>query len=232
MASAQVYEIAFKLAGMVDSSMKSTFAKANSGLEQMGENSKVATGTMKALGAVAVTTGAAIGAIAVGLTGAAKSADAFNGAMKQVQASTNMSTKEVSELKKVSTNLYNANLGEDWNDLADAISKTRSVTKLSGKELETATANALVYRDVFGEDVTQSIKAADTMMRNFGISNTEAFNLLAQGAQNGLNKSEELLDSANEYAPYFNALGFNANQMFDIFNTGLENGAFNLDKVG
>lgn len=231
MASAQVYEIAFKLAGMVDSSMKSSFAKANSGLEQMGENSKVATGTMKALGAVAVTTGAAIGAIAVGLTGAAKSANAFNGAMKQVQASTNMSTKEVAELKKVSTNLYNANLGEDWNDLADAISKTRSVTKLSGKELETATANALVYRDVFGEDVTQSIKAADTMMRNFGISNTEAFNLLAQGARNGLNKTDELLDTANEYAPYFKALGFSADQMFNIFSTGLENGAFSLDKT-
>ncbi|MEJ6529581.1 phage tail tape measure protein [Exiguobacterium sp. USCH10] len=231
MASAQVYEIAFKLAGMVDSSMKSSFAKANSGLEQMGEKSKVATGTMKALGAAAVTAGAAIGAVAVGLTGATKSADAFNGAMKQVQASTNMSTKEVAELKKVSTNLYNANLGEDWNDLADAISKTRSVTKLSGKELETATANALIYRDVFGEDVTQSIKAADTMMRNFGISNTEAFNLLAQGAQNGLNKTDELLDTANEYAPYFKALGFSADQMFNVFSAGLENGAFSLDKT-
>lgn len=231
MANAQVYEIAFKLAGMVDSSMKSSFAKANSGLDQMDGKSKAAAGTMKALGVAAVATGAAIAAVAVGLTGAAKSAGEFNGAMKQVQASTNMSTKEVAQLKKVSTNLYNANLGEDWNDLADAISKTQSVTKLSGKELEKATANALVYRDVFGEDVTQSIKAADTMMRNFGISNTEAFNLLAQGAQNGLNKTDELLDTANEYAPYFKALGFSADQMFNIFSAGLENGAFSLDKT-
>lgn len=231
MASAQVYEIAFRLAGIVDGSMKSAFAKANGGLEQMGSKSKAAAGTMKALGTAAVATGAAIGAVAVGLSGAAKNADAFNGAMKQVQASTNMSTREIAQLKKMSTNLYNANLGEDWNDLADAISKTRSVTKLSGKELEMATANALVYRDVFGEDVSQSIKAADTMMRNFGISNTEAFNLLAQGAQNGLNKTDELLDTANEYAPYFKTLGFSADQMFNIFSAGLENGAFSLDKT-
>ena len=66
------------------------------------------------------------------------------------------------------------------------------------------------------------------MMKNFGISSTQAYNLMAQGAQKGLNKSDELIDSANEYAPYFATLGFNANEMFDVFSTGLKNGAFNL----
>ncbi|MFP3360351.1 phage tail tape measure protein, partial [Planococcus sp. SIMBA_143] len=63
-------------------------------------------------------------------------------------------------------------------------------------------------------------------------TSTEAYNLLAQGAKNGLNKSDELLDTANEYSPYFKSLGFNANQMFDTFIAGAEKGAFNLDKVG
>ncbi|MCP6042611.1 phage tail tape measure protein, partial [Klebsiella pneumoniae] len=37
--------------------------------------------------------------------------------------------------------------------------------------------------------------------------------------------------TANEYAPYFKALGFSADQMFNIFSAGLENGAFSLDKT-
>lgn len=85
---------------------------------------------------------------------------------------------------------------------------------------------------MFGEDVTQSLKASDTMMKTFGVSNSEAFNLLAQGAQKGLNKSDELLDTANEYSVYFKTMGFEANEMFDLFSAGMESGAFKLDLVG
>jgi phage-related minor tail protein len=36
----------------------------------------------------------------------------------------------------------------------------------------------------------------------------------------------------NEYSNQFKGLGFNANEMFDLFASGLDSGAFNLDKVG
>jgi TP901 family phage tail tape measure protein len=232
MSSAQVFEIAFRLGGVVDSSLRNAFNNASSGLSDMGGQSKLASGSMKLIGAAAVTAAAGITGLAVGLGAAVKASDEFNTSMQQIQASTNTSAAEMAEIKKMSTNLYNKNLGEDWNDLAESISAAKSVTGLTGKELEKATANALVYRDVFGEDVSQSIKATDTMMKNFGISSTEAYNLMAQGAKDGLNKSDELLDTANEYSPSFKALGFSANQMFDTFSAGMKSGAFNLDKVG
>lgn len=119
-------------------------------------------------------------------------------------------------------------LDDPYIDRADSMTIAKQVTKQTGEELKKTTAYAVGYRDVFGEDVTQSVKAADTMMKNFGITSEQSFNLLAQGAQNGLNKSDELLDTANEYSVYFKNLGYSANEMFDIFGTGLENGAFNL----
>ncbi|EFV78949.1 hypothetical protein HMPREF1013_00833 [Bacillus sp. 2_A_57_CT2] len=232
MSSAQVYEIAFRLGASVNSNMRSSFNNATNHLSNLESRSGLANSSMKALAAGAIATTAAIGGLAIGLGAAIKASSEFHSSMKQVQASTGESLESMKTMKDMAKNLYNANLGEDWADLAQAISTTKSVTGLTGKALERATANAIVYRDVWGEDVTQSIKATDTMMRNFGITSDHAYNLMAQGAQKGLNKSDELIDSANEYAPYFAKLGFNANQMFDVFSAGLENGAFNLDKVG
>ncbi|MEK5182123.1 phage tail tape measure protein [Paenibacillus sp. FSL R5-0928] len=153
-------------------------------------------------------------------------------AMAQLQAATGVTAEEMLAMKDSAESLYNDRLGEDFNDLGAALATVRQVTQATGAELESTTKNAIVFRDVFGEDITQSIKASDTMMRNFGVTSEQAYNLLAQGAQNGLNKSDELIDTANEYSVYFKTLGYDAEEMFDQFAAGLDAGAFNLDKVG
>ncbi|MEK3873718.1 MULTISPECIES: phage tail tape measure protein [unclassified Paenibacillus] len=192
-------------------------------------------GAAGAIGAVGLVGGAALaGAAAFGAAGVAtyNFADEYSSAMAQIKAATGASAGEMDNFGKVAQSLYNQGLGEGFYDLAQSISIVRQVTKQTGAELEDSTKYAIAYADTFGEDITQSIKAADTMVKNFGITSEQAYNLLAQGAQKGLNKSDELIDTANEYAPYFAKLGFSADQMFDIFAAGLEAGAFNLDKVG
>lgn len=187
------------------------------------------------VGGVAVMGGAALAIGAgVGLAGAAvySFSDEYSTAMAQIQASTGATESEMSDFSNVAKNIYNQAIGENFYDIAESLSLVEQVTKQSGAALESTTQNAIAFRDTFGEDVTESVKAADTMMKNFGVTSDEAYNLLAQGAQNGLNKSNELLDSANEYAPHFSTLGFSAAEMFDTFGAGLEAGAFNLDKVG
>jgi SLT domain-containing protein/phage-related minor tail protein len=232
MSSAQVYEIAFRLGASVNSNLRSSFNNATNQLSNLETRSGMTNKAFKTLAAGAVATAAAIGGLTLGIGAAIKANDEFRTSMKQIQASTGTSLAGMKEIQETAKNLYNKNLGEDWNDLAESISTAKSVTGLTGKALEQATANAIAYRDVWGEEVSQSIKATDTMMRNFGITSDQAYNLMAQGAQKGLNKSDELIDSANEYAPYFAKIGFDANQMFDVFSAGLKNGAFNLDKVG
>ncbi|KJD45980.1 hypothetical protein QD47_08305 [Paenibacillus terrae] len=153
--------------------------------------------------------------------------------MLQIQASTGQTEAQMKGMKDIAKNLYNAKLGEDWNDLALVVGKAKNVLKQTGPELEKSARGAIVLRDTFENlDVDESIKTVDTMMKNFGVTSEQAYNLLAQGAQKGLDKSGELLDSANEYSAYFAKLGFSAEGMFDIFAAGLDAGAFNLDKVG
>ena len=58
-----------------------------------------------------------------------------------------------------------------------------------------------------------------------------AFDLMAKGAQNGLNKSGELADDLTEYSSLWAQAGFSAEEMFAILENGLNSGAYNLDKV-
>ncbi|MFK4167707.1 phage tail tape measure protein [Paenibacillus lautus] len=150
----------------------------------------------------------------------------------QLAAATGATAAELEGLQDISQSLYRQGLGEGVSDLTDALVVARNVTKQEGDELERTAKNAIVLQDVFRFDIPESVKATDTMMRQFGITSEQSMNLLAQGAQRGLDKSGELLDSANEYAPQFAALGYSANEMMDFFASGLEAGAWNLDKVG
>lgn len=228
---AREYQTIFTFGGKLNPTFSKAVEKARGGIGRLatsvGEFGKVVSRVAQYTGAFALVTGVtdAIGNITGSIVG-------FQDSMAQLRASTGATVQDMQELSESAKNLYNQNLGESWDDVAHSLSLVKQVTQQTGEELELTTKHAMVYRDVFGEDIRESIKAADTMMINFGISSEQAFNLLAQGAQKGLNKSDELLDTANEYAPYFAALGFTANQMFDTFSAGLEAGAFNLDKVG
>lgn len=173
-----------------------------------------------------------IGAAAATLSNGVAFVQDYSNSLSNLQAATGATAAEMAAMKDDVTELYAMNMGDSWSDLAGAMTLAKQVTKQTGDQLKETTGLAVTYRDVFGEDIAASIKASDTLMKNFGITSTEAYNLLSQGAQRGLNKSGELLDTANEYAPYFAKLGFSANDMFDTFAAGLDAGAFNLDKVG
>lgn len=177
--------------------------------------------------------GVAAGAALAGFgIAAVHSASQFEQAMSQVKMATNSTNEQMIATREIAKDLYTQNFGEDWADLGNAITIVQQVTSQTGNQLKETTKNALLLRDAFQFEVNESVKTADTMMKNFGITSEQAYNLLAQGAQKGLDKSGDLLDTANEYSGYFSKLGFSANDMFNIFSSGLEAGAFNLDKVG
>lgn len=163
-----------------------------------------------------------------------KSASDLNKALNDLQSSTGMTEQEMEAYRSVMENIYNKNYGESFEDVSDAISQV--VTQIgkmdSGAGLQNLTENALVLRDVFGYDVNESVRAANALMQQFGIDGDQAFNLIAQGAQKGLDFSGDFLDSINEYSVQFSKMGFSAEDMFNIFVSGAENGAFNLDKLG
>lgn len=188
--------------------------------------------------------GSSLGKVALGITGiqaltvtafagaGLNAASKFETAMKQVEGATGATAEQMEATRGIAKNLYSNNFGENWDDLGAAIANVQQVTGQTGSELENTTRNAILLRDQFGFDIPESVKSVDTMMKQFGITSEESYNLLAQGAQRGLDKSGELMDSANEYANQFKSLGFTADEMFDVFASGSAEGVFQVDKVG
>lgn len=177
--------------------------------------------------AAGVVTAAVVG---IGIAGV-HAASEFNDSMRSIQMATGQTAEQMEETKAVATDLYNQNFGENWQDLGDAISSVQQITGQTGEDLKNTTREALLLRDAFGYEVKESIDAAQNAVDLFGISNTEAFNLIAQGTQKGLDASGDLLQTVGEYSVYFETLGFTANEMFDTLAAGAEGGARNVDLV-
>lgn len=164
---------------------------------------------------------------------AVSSAVELDSAMNQFAASTGTATKDLQKYEDVLKNIYGNNYGESFEDIADAMSQVKQqMGDLNEADLQTITEDAFALRDTFEYDIQESVRASKAMMDNFGISGHDAMNLIANGAQNGLDYSGELLDSISEYSVQFAKMGFSADEMFKIFAAGAENGAFNLDKIG
>ena len=157
----------------------------------------------------------------------------YSNAVGQMQAATGVSTKEMEKYEDVLKNVYAAGYGESFEDVANSIAKvTQNLGEMDQATLEKVTEDAYALSDVFGYDVAESTRAAKAMMDNFGIDSKKAFDLMATGAQNGLDYSGELLDNISEYSVQFSKVGLGVEEMFAIFQAGADSGAFNLDKIG
>lgn len=153
-------------------------------------------------------------------------------AMNQFSASTGVAKDDLKGYEDVLKNIYGNNYGDSFEDIAQAMGNVKQqMGDLTGEELQRVTENAFALRDTFDFDVNESVRSAKMMMDQFGIASDEAFNLIAQGAQNGLNKNGDLLDTVNEYSVHFKQLGFDAKDMFNMLENGAENGTFSMDAL-
>ena len=176
---------------------------------------------------------AVLGASTVAVAGYATNLSIeFDKAFNNLQAQTGATAEEMAELEESVKNIYKANMGENMADVANSMALVKQQTNLTGKELENVTYNALLMRDTFGFEVNESIRAVNSMMNQFGISADEAYNLIAQGAQNGLNQNGDLMDVINEYSNQFATAGYSAEDMFNMLNNGVEAGTWSVDKLG
>lgn len=139
---------------------------------------------------------------------------------------------DVSEVQTNVANVYAKGYGEDVQEVQDAMVQIKQMLpELSGSELESMTANALSFAKATGSDVQESLRGVINIMDSYNISQQEAFDYLNKGAQQGLNRSDELADNMGEYAQLWAQGGFSIEQTMGILNNGLDNGAYNLDKV-
>lgn len=213
MARGKAYELAIKIAGRVDSSLKKACLDAD---ENLGQLAKTAEKIGKAAKVAAV-----------------KSYTEHEQAVNSMAAATGAAGEELDHLQGAMEAVYQNNFGDNLQDAADAVALVdRNLKNISPDEIQAATEAALALRDTFEYGVEESTRAAAAITKNFGGSAQEAFGLIAAGAQNGLDYSGELIDTINEYSSQFSKLGFTADGMFQLLQSGADSTAWNLDKVG
>lgn len=153
-------------------------------------------------------------------------------AQQQLQASTGASAAEMKKYRSVMDDIYSSNYGDSMDSVARSMAMVRQYTnELDPDKLKQMTENGIAMDDVFGMDLSETIRGVDSLVTNMGLSSEEAFDLMASGAQNGLDKSGELADNITEYGQLWGQAGFSAKEMFAILDNGLSSGAYNLDKV-
>lgn len=177
-----------------------------------------------------------------GIAGAA----AFGGALAKgldvtaargkLQAQLGLTSQASAKVGQVAGKLYADAYGDSMDDVNGAITSViqnmDGMRKASSSSLQITTARAITLGQVMDEDVGAVTRSVAQMMRTGLAKNSkEAFDVLTRGAQLGANKSQDLLDTLNEYGTQFRKLGVSGKQAMGIITQGLRAGARDADTV-
>ncbi|EKS8366202.1 phage tail tape measure protein [Bacillus thuringiensis] len=156
----------------------------------------------------------------------------FDGSQRKIQASLGLTEKGAENLQKIAVDTWKKGFGANLEEVDNALIKVyQNMRDVPHEELQGASENVLTLAKVYDVDLNEATRGAGQLMSQFGLSTQETFDLLAAGAQEGLNYSDELFDNLSEYAPLFKQGGFSANEMFTILANGTKDGAYNLDYI-
>lgn len=125
-------------------------------------------------------------------------ASGFEKSMSKIQYSTGATNQQMLATREISKHLFAQNAGKDFEEIGSAIMQTSEVTGQQGAALEHTTKTALLLKEAFGVEVSDSVQTADTLMKKFGITSDQAFGLIASGQENTANVSQSMLQQATQ----------------------------------
>ncbi|MDF2705548.1 MAG: hypothetical protein K0R62_1200 [Nonomuraea muscovyensis] len=183
---------------------------------------------------------AAAGAAAGALAGAAIMSTLAQ-AMDVSQATTRLeaqlanTTADVSAATDTMTKVFTDGWGESATEVGDAIkSVTLNMDEFTGQQgrLEDMTKAALALSQAFDQEVNKTTAAAGQLVKT-GLADSfeEAMDLIAAGLGSVANKSDDLLDTLNEYSTLFRRVGLDGETALGLINQGLQAGARDSDAI-
>lgn len=164
-----------------------------------------------------------------------KSYDAFadlESTVTRVNAYFGLTGDAAEQMGTVVENVFKSGVTDSLEEVGDAVIYVNNNLKdLDPTQLETITTQAITMEDVFGSDMSETLRGVNALMVNFGLDAQTAMDYIVTGSQNGLDKTQELGDNLSEYSGKFSQAGYSAQEYFQLLQNGLEGGAYNLDKV-
>lgn len=76
--------------------------------------------------------------------------------------------------------------------------------------------------ETFGVDKFEAVEQMDMLIKTFGLSSKEAFDMYSDGLLRGGAMNEEFNDSISEYSIQFQKAGYSAQDMINILNSGID----------
>lgn len=210
------------------------FSGITGGLSQMTQGIGEATSSFGGLGGVIVghplmMVGAAMAGVGVA---AGKMAIDNSNAQAKIQASLGTTREEAKGLTEQARDVWRQGFGEDMATVSnDLITVQKNMKDIPVEKLGEMTQHGQVLAETFGAEVTETTRAANSLMKEFGVTGTQAFDTLTVGYQKGLDYSDDFLDTIREYSPLFQNAGFSIDEMMNVLISGAQEGAFNLDYV-
>jgi phage-related minor tail protein len=186
----------------------------------------------------------AVGAAAAGAAAGAALIGGLHEAMGRNQATTKLSVgllltpeqaKQAGDAAaKVYADAWGDSFGDAANSVRDVISSFDWLRSQGSNVMADATESALAFAEAMEIDVTRGAQVAGQVVKS-GLAPdvSGAFDLmLAASAKLPVDIREDLLDATEEYAQFFDALGFSGDAAFGVLVKGAEKGKYGIDKAG
>lgn len=115
----------------------------------------------------------------------------------------------------------------DYNEsIKESVKLTEDLTKTSGKLADQIRLRAQGIVDTFGGEFEETLKTANTLVKQLGITYEEAFKKIEEGYIRGANANGDFLDRLSEYGPLLNKYGFNLEEIIGLQIQAQEQGLF------
>lgn len=198
-------------------------------------------GPIAALGGKAGPIGLALAAAAgLGLAAGKVLADNILAGMDQLQEQANVAAKlglsaeQIKPIARAAAEAYVGNFGESVEanlDVARAAIQAGLIdADASEADVQRIVEQLSTVATVTGEDIPAAVRSAQQALRT-GLADdvTGALDLIVRAQQNGLNVSDDLLDTINEYGTQFRKLGLSGEEAFGLIAQAVQGGARDTD---
>lgn len=226
---AQVFDVGVNLVADVGAFRRNTERQVGDAAEEAAESGGKR--FKAAFSTVAAASGLAVGAaLAYGITQGLSQQNASRLLAAQLGAS----PAEAGRLGKLAGSLYASGFGTNMEDVNEALRGVvqNGIAGLNDTDaaIKAAAANVTNLAALMGEDAQRVSSAISQMLRTgMAKSATEAFDILVASTQKGINKSEDLLDTFNEYSTEFRELGLDGTTAMGLISQAIQAGARDSD---
>ncbi len=114
----------------------------------------------------------------------------------------------------------------DYNKGLTEMNKELRALGVNASEISKVRDEISATAETFDKDFKEIAEKANSLSKTYGISMSEANQIIAEGLASGGAQNAEFLDSLGEYDEFFAKAGFSAKEFADVINTGYDLGIY------